>query len=955
MTNLLPDSHSAVEKKKPKQVCSTAFLHLKCLDVPLISTSTGSSSHFIPLSPHTACTIGRDRRFCHFLFDDPRVSRRHCQLSFHAALRKIFISDGFAFFSPTPDSVINNEPKVEHPPSCSRVRVRAHSLNGVFVNGVRVGRDTVAGLSDGDEVLLVCAGNDGVCSLGIRIGFVVQRVVYTDDVPVVGNVISDSKSSSASLNSLGRGNALQSDGGNRNKNRPHSCSPPGKKFYLNRLESMVHGSFGPHTVVSLPELLHPVEGLLRIFSATFTCDVLWFLSHCEIPRHLPVTIACHNSERCWSSSPDKRSAVPYPDFPNLVVVYPPFPEVIAFGNDRTKQGIACHHPKFIVLQRQDSIRVIITSANLVAKQWNCVTNTIWWQDFPCRTAPDYCSLFTQISDIVINQNSKSDFAAQLAGFMASLVIDVPSEAYWITELAKYDFGGAIGHLVASIPGVHAYRNPYIPKSMHVAANQCEPWSFVEKFLGSIEASVVGLSHLFHAAADSNGARLKKLAAFFRNCCKHVRGLSKIVLKRNANIPADANAVSVLVPDREELSQSDCIQLGFLPRNIAKWVAPLWDIGFFKFSGYVHPDEVLAAALQGTNRKVQLILYVSQGPSFLNISGMLQPEHVSAICSLVASIQRCSGLWRLQEVLSRYKWPDLQETDFLYGSSSIGSSVNAQFLAAFSAAAGKRSLPFSESEESDPQWGCWNASQESRSPSIKIIFPTIERVKHASCGVPPSRHILCFSEKTWQRLRTTGILHDAIPHPNDREGYPMHVKVARRRFQCDANDANAIAFSYGWVYCGSHNFSAAAWGCPFPISNSNVAGLVDGAADTETGSKLRICNYELGIIFIVPPPADTRTDTVGKSTSNLDDIILPFVVPAPKYQSTDTPATFQAMRRELVGCNCEADGGKPPAISTTEEMEEAEILDEEEVLNEIDHALINDEEKAYADVLWSMVR
>lgn len=35
-----------------------------------------------------------------------------------------------------------------------------------------------------------------------------------------------------------------------------------------------------------------------------------------------------------------------------------------------------------------------------------------------------------------------------------------------------------------------------------------------------------------------------------------------------------------------------------------------------------------------------------------------------------------------------------------GSSSVG-SVNAQFLAAFAAAAGKRSVPFSDSEESDP--------------------------------------------------------------------------------------------------------------------------------------------------------------------------------------------------------------------------------------------------------------
>lgn len=48
--------------------------------------------------------------------------------------------------------------------------------------------------------------------------------------------------------------------------------------------------------------------------------------------------------------------------------YPQFPETIAFGNDRKRKGIACHHPKLIVLQRKDSIRIVITSANLVEKQ-----------------------------------------------------------------------------------------------------------------------------------------------------------------------------------------------------------------------------------------------------------------------------------------------------------------------------------------------------------------------------------------------------------------------------------------------------------------------------------------------------------------------------------------------------------------------------------------------------------
>jgi len=52
----------------------------------------------------------------------------------------------------------------------------------------------------------------------------------------------------------------------------------------------------------------------------------------------------------------------------LDIRYPQFPETIAFGNDRKRQGIACHHPKLIVLQRKGSIRIVITSANLVEKQ-----------------------------------------------------------------------------------------------------------------------------------------------------------------------------------------------------------------------------------------------------------------------------------------------------------------------------------------------------------------------------------------------------------------------------------------------------------------------------------------------------------------------------------------------------------------------------------------------------------
>ncbi|GFZ17280.1 clp ATPase [Actinidia rufa] len=285
-----------------------------------------------------------------------------------------------------------------------------------------------------------------------------------------------------------------------------------------------------------------------------------------------------------------------------------------------------------------------------------------------------------------------------------------------------------------------------------------------------------------------------------------------------------------------------------------------------------------------------------------MSKVLQSEHVSSICSLVASIQRSPGLWRLQEVLSRYKWPEYLETDFVFGSSSIG-AVNAQFLAAFSAAAGKTSVRFSESEESDP-------------------------------------------DKTWQRLRNVDVLRDAIPYPSDRVNYPMHVKIARRRFQPKEKDAS----SFGWVYCGSHNFSAAAWGRPM----SNSFGIKSDRPmkmNSVLGSRLHICNYELGIIFIVPPPI--ATGSPNHKSKSLDDIILPFVVPAPKYRPSDTPATALAMRKALA--ERERDMFMEEAAAAGELMEEEIPDEEEEVFEATDYVTKeHEDEKAYAEMLWSQV-
>lgn len=182
---------------------------------------------------------------------------------------------------------------------------------------------------------------------------------------------------------------------------------------------------------------------------------------------------------------------------------------------------------------------------------------------------------------------------------------------------------------------------------------------------------------------------------------------------------------------------------------------------------------------------------------------------------------------------------------------------------------------------------------------------------------------------------------------DRNSYGVNCKqVARRRFWTETDSA-----SFGWVYCGSHNFSPAAWGNPIsPSSNVNASGAV---AASGSKSRLHICNYELGIIFIIPPPDISKHS--NEKSSSLDDIVLPFVVPAPKYRCNDIPATTQAMRAASVEAATVAKE-RSMAMKTVEDLMDEETSDEEEEMVEATNYVAEEkeEEKIYAEMLWSQV-
>lgn len=74
------------------------------------------------------------------------------------------------------------------------------------------------------------------------------------------------------------------------------------------------------------------------------------------------------------------------------------------------------------------------------------------------------------------------------------------------------------------------------------------------YLGSVQASVVGLSHRFRASTDSTDAQVKTLFSVLGKCRENTNGTIEVLLKRNMNIPVDANAVSVLVADLDDFSE-----------------------------------------------------------------------------------------------------------------------------------------------------------------------------------------------------------------------------------------------------------------------------------------------------------------------------------------------------------------------------------------------------------------
>lgn len=170
----------------------------------------------------------------------------------------------------------------------------------------------------------------------------------------------------------------------------------------------------------------------EIVLSSFQTDVEWILSQ-VVPSCIARLVFVMNSPPSPEQQPDQARVGPFllTQKGRLLFVFPKL----------RNSGYGCMHVKLyrfshyrMLLVHDDLLRLVISSANLVAYDWNILENIVYIQDFPKLSNP--CTI-------------PGRFQVDLCKVLESL--RVPESI--IRILGNYDFSLANGHLIFSRPGV----------------------------------------------------------------------------------------------------------------------------------------------------------------------------------------------------------------------------------------------------------------------------------------------------------------------------------------------------------------------------------------------------------------------------------------------------------------------------------------------------------------------
>ncbi|GAA5886232.1 hypothetical protein JCM5296_003529 [Sporobolomyces johnsonii] len=150
--------------------------------------------------------------------------------------------------------------------------------------------------------------------------------------------------------------------------------------------------------------------------------------------------------------------------------------------------------------------------------------------------------------------------------------------------------------------------------------------------------------------------------------------------------------------------------------------------------------------------------------------------------------------------------------------------------------------------------------------IKIVYPTSDEINATHNGIGGGGTIFC-PTKTWNASNFPK--HLFYRGQSKRARVAAHTKMilAMRKVNPEAPSRSSFPEQHeGWLYLGSHNFTASAWG-----------NLQNGAG----GPQLVINNYELGVV--IPIRADSAQELETKATE-----LVTYRRPLAKYSAGDKP-------------------------------------------------------------------
>ena len=206
------------------------------------------------------------------------------------------------------------------------------------------------------------------------------------------------------------------------------------------------------------------DSAVSVLMTTFDLldDVAWLREELGVQRRTPLTICAHP----WTSRDrDKLWRALEAEFDNVCLHFPGSPHLSRHARDpKSAEGTdaeGCEgngqsecsvHAKLILLEFQDRLRIVISSANLNSRFWQSNSEVVWVKDFGRRTDG---SPWRDSGLHVASLLQSGKFCRTLSHCLAELLNGAPGNqrALWLSTLSQFSIDERSVQLIMSRPGI----------------------------------------------------------------------------------------------------------------------------------------------------------------------------------------------------------------------------------------------------------------------------------------------------------------------------------------------------------------------------------------------------------------------------------------------------------------------------------------------------------------------